>query len=201
MALNAKDPVSFPYGQTGSRLHVLADNLAEAKTQKEVHVTYCRTCEWEHDTEITARYSIDCADDRYKSTQLWLDRHLHRPTLHPCNQCNNTVHREIQYRNPIDLLFFNFENVSVSVDKTIKVPGKSRSKMLRLRGIVYSSGTHYTARIIDRCEKVWFNDGMTTGSMCMLEGELSEFSPDDLTRKGDTRIVMAVYASTATSKS
>jgi hypothetical protein len=48
----------------------------------------------------------------------------------------------------------------------------------RLKGIIYGDGAHFVSRIVDDEERVWYHDGMTTGSGCLLEGSL-HMSPDD----------------------
>ena len=48
----------------------------------------------------------------------------------------------------------------------------------RLKGIIYDDGIHFVSQIVDDEERVWYHDGMTTGSGCLLEGSLHK-SPDD----------------------
>ena len=48
---------------------------------------------------------------------------------------------------------------------------------LKLTGIVYFNLplAHYVARIIDKDGRVWYHDGMNTGTQCIYEGSISEF--------------------------
>ena len=41
--------------------------------------------------------------------------------------------------------------------------------MLRLSGLIYFGGRHYTCRYIADDGKVWFHDGATTGRVCITD--------------------------------
>lgn len=61
--VNAKDPESFPYGESGGRIHVLTDMLGVVHKDVQLNVTYCRQCGNESSSESVLRVCIDCPDD------------------------------------------------------------------------------------------------------------------------------------------
>ncbi|KAF7968782.1 hypothetical protein HWV62_29334 [Athelia sp. TMB] len=166
--VNAKDPESFPYGESGGRIHVLTDMLGVAHKDIQLDVTYCRQCGNENSSESALRVCIDCPDDSKGSTQAFLDNHmLHRSVL-PCNKC-------------------------ASINKVVRVSGKSRARILELKGIVYSDGKHYTARFIEKGD-MWFHDGASTGRECVRDGEFEKTTEGELFFRGEAKAVVAVYA-------
>ena len=65
---------------------------------------------------------------------------------------------------------------------------------MKLRGIVYFGDFHFTSRIIDSNENVWFHDSMVTGQTSSNEGKLHEYTTKSMkTCKGKNAAVV-VYA-------
>ena len=50
-------------------------------------------------------------------------------------------------------MFFNIGGVDLPISKLVRIQGKVRARVLYLRGVGYSDGKHYTARVID-CDEV-----------------------------------------------
>jgi hypothetical protein len=53
---------------------------------------------------------------------------------------------------------------------------------MKLTGIIYYNLplAHYVARIIDKDGRVWYHDGMNTGTQCLNEGVISNFDTTQL---------------------
>lgn len=58
----------------------------------------------------------------------------------------------------------------------IKVPFRGKVYKLRLRGIVYGGGYHFTSRVIDVDGTIWFHDGQVTKSTCRRDGSLNRLT-------------------------
>jgi hypothetical protein len=67
-------------------------------------------------------------------------------------------------------------------------------KTLSLRGIVYYGNYHYTSRIIDINRKVWFHDGMITGSSSQLEGSAVNVEERYFNKCNHKNVALLVYA-------
>jgi len=61
----------------------------------------------------------------------------------------------------------------------------------RLRGVVYHGSYHFTARIIDSNNCVWYHDGMTTGKDCVYEGKWKDIS--DIGSVNERRATLLIY--------
>ncbi|KAF7977845.1 hypothetical protein HWV62_2599 [Athelia sp. TMB] len=182
-AVNAKDPDSFPYGELGSKIHVLTDTLASAHARIQLSVSYCRECGKEDSMESAARYCVDCPDNSLQSTQAFLDRHMLRQSDTDCEGCRVPCYSEIRYRDTADLVFFNIRAGGLPISKLVRIQGKARARILDLRGVIYSDGDHYTARVIDCDELVWFSDGMVSNGQCSFDDKLTDLSEMDLNER------------------
>ncbi|KAF7977064.1 hypothetical protein HWV62_4852 [Athelia sp. TMB] len=185
--LNASDPQSFPYGKAGTAIHVLVDCLGSLDLVKGLEVSYCRGCTTQFEVEFEGRAYIDCPNSHHSSTQEWLNSWILRTTGTACAGCGGRVYKERRFGKSIDLLLFNLGSDEVEIDLKMKVPGEKAARVLELRGVVYTDGAHYTARIIDREGCVWRYDSMADDK-CVedsWEGIL-----EGIGRKG----VVAIYA-------
>jgi hypothetical protein len=67
-------------------------------------------------------------------------------------------------------------------------------KILKLRGIVYHGGYHFTSRIVSSEKKIWYHDGINTGKICLRDGILGSQTEDRLRVCRGRDLVLAVYA-------
>lgn len=65
-------------------------------------------------------------------------------------------------------------------------------KTLRLTGIVYAGGNHFTSRFIDEAGAIWYHDGMSTGKQTLFESSVSDLRIGPEGRKA----VFAIYSTT-----
>ncbi|KAI0314694.1 hypothetical protein OF83DRAFT_1063406 [Amylostereum chailletii] len=74
------------------------------------------------------------------------------------------------------ILAFGIAGSSPIIDHRLELTCEDRTVQYKLKGIVYYGQVHFTARVIDRNDDVWFHDGITTKESCVYEGRLdSEF--------------------------
>jgi hypothetical protein len=73
------------------------------------------------------------------------------------------------------------------------IDGDQRS-VLKLKGLIYFGGFHFTCRIISEDDVMWFHDGMVTGSDTVLDGKLDEMSYEQLHTCRGKKLEIAVYA-------
>ncbi|KAH9855420.1 hypothetical protein C2E23DRAFT_723963 [Lenzites betulinus] len=55
------------------------------------------------------------------------------------------------------------------IDRFLQMDVNGCTRTWSLRGLIYWGSDHFTSRYIDRSGDVWYNDGITTGSECILE--------------------------------
>ncbi|KAJ7617673.1 hypothetical protein DFH06DRAFT_1012334 [Mycena polygramma] len=66
---------------------------------------------------------------------------------------------------------------------------------MRLRGIIYGGGSHFTCRFIEQNGDMWYHDGITTGRRCVRHGNMSVFQgPLDLQKCRGSNAVALIYA-------
>jgi hypothetical protein len=94
---------------------------------------------------------------------------------------------------PLLVLEYPLKNIITSHLLNFHTPGGSRS--LSLKGIVYHGDYHFTSCIIST-GRVWYHDGMTTGSSCVSHGLLSKVGDMQLRQCKGKDLVLAIYTLT-----
>lgn len=93
------------------------------------------------------------------------------------------------------MLVFSLHVGGNSVPKFIRCTvAHNKTKMLPLRGIIYSGDNHFTSHIVSPNKDVWFHNGMITKRMCVKEGHLNDFTEKDLKDREGRDAVLLVYA-------
>ncbi|KAJ7589068.1 hypothetical protein C8J56DRAFT_743227, partial [Mycena floridula] len=66
--------------------------------------------------------------------------------------------------------------------------------VMALRGIVYFvNENHFSAQVITKDNKVWYNNSMANNAQSVLEGKLSDATAEDLSVCPGGRASLAVY--------
>ena len=64
----------------------------------------------------------------------------------------------------------------------------------RLCGFIYYKDNHFTSRIIDSSQKVWYNDALQHGNLYQLEGHLETMTSAKLAISPDGHgLILAFY--------
>ncbi|KAJ7759746.1 hypothetical protein DFH07DRAFT_689420, partial [Mycena maculata] len=65
----------------------------------------------------------------------------------------------------------------------------------KMRGIIYGGQSHFTCRFVSPNGSIWFNDGISTGSECIPDGNIHDTSSVwRLNRCGQKHAVAVIYA-------
>jgi hypothetical protein len=87
---------------------------------------------------------------------------------------------------------------TINIDHTITLPLKGGgNETMVLRGIIYHGGYHFTSRVIDSEQNIWYHDGQTTGNKCLHEGTLKNTPPNMLKTAGERKASILIYGSKA----
>ena len=70
----------------------------------------------------------------------------------------------------------------------------SERTALKLKGLIYFGGFHFTCHIISNDGVIWFHDGMVTESTTVLDGKLDEMTSEQLHTCRGKKLEIAVYA-------
>jgi hypothetical protein len=85
------------------------------------------------------------------------------------------------------------------INKTLRYLHDMFDIIYNLRGIVYRDGNHFVSRLITKDGKMWYHNGITTGSNCIFEGKLDQIPDNEwlmTSSKGFSccKAVLVIYA-------
>ena len=93
------------------------------------------------------------------------------------------------------LLVFNIPEHRGILDREINMKGiNGRNTILKLRGIIYHGNFHFTSRIIANDSKIWYHDGIATGSNAIMDGNMGNKTNSNLTKCKGKVIALVIYA-------
>ena len=83
----------------------------------------------------------------------------------------------------------------IDVNRCLSFDVSNSFKEYTLKGIIYSNRHHFTARLIDKYDNVWYHDGQTTRSYCQMELTLMQaIDIISLKKIGQYEPIMAFYS-------
>jgi hypothetical protein len=103
-----------------------------------------------------------------------------------CSTCNVNLLRSTTFVHTPALLAFDLGRDVPSLDPVLQITCTNSHIPYNLRGVVYFSDKHFTARVITNAGTVWFHDGMLTGSSLLYESQ-------NLATVYTDRAILAVY--------
>ena len=92
-----------------------------------------------------------------------------------CQTCHGRLVRKYVFANIPNFLAFITNQKQIQLNPAVYI-GKQGTKF-RLCGIIYFGGFHFTARIVDINDQIWYNDGIVTGNSSTLEDPLKNGTP------------------------
>ncbi|KAJ7019553.1 hypothetical protein C8F04DRAFT_975515 [Mycena alexandri] len=93
-----------------------------------------------------------------------------------------------------DFIFISVDSDKLLADKRLTIDVAGVRVTLPLRGIVYGGGAHFVCRFISKRGRVWYHDGIVTGSRCVDDGWLKNVDPRWLMSTRTREAVLLVYA-------
>jgi hypothetical protein len=184
----------FPVGQVYSSIGDIAFKMLESDQMLAQTQLACLDCDKTTDVTWDKRFGhkLDADSNTPSSTMKWISK-LERKTSKRCSDCLNNMMKQVYYINIPKLMVFEYPDFDISTSHKIKFNVDDETKVLYLRGIVYHGNNHFTSRIITANGKIWYHDGITTGNICMNEGQLNT-SAIDLKNCQGKQLVLAIYA-------
>ena len=90
-----------------------------------------------------------------------------------CPQCfersqSHTMHIDVPFQLPPKIMFIGVieTNPYIIIDHTLIISHRTSRFEYKLKGGIYFGNNHFTCRLIDNNEMIWFHDGIATGSAC-----------------------------------
>lgn len=196
--LHALDGNAFPYGREWSSLDMLADKTFASFASGNI-IRLCSQCDHRVDTNrrtlagtmyLTPR---DGNADRYLVSQWFEKSFARRESNESCTNCGTRCQLKTEVMQVPNLLALMIYDDLLDFDPLLTFTTVWGEKLiLRLTGIIYSGGSHFTSRYIDGSENVWYHDGIQTGDQTH-----KELLPVDLKLAGGRKAALVIYARVA----
>jgi hypothetical protein len=195
--LYMQNPVMFPRGTHGISVTTLAQEMFKVDYYIASSQHQCPRCDYaEIPIDDKLGYVLHADNTTRYSTHNWINT-ISQSTHRRCPDCNNKMKQVVFYNNTphIIILEYPFKDIKTSHQLEF-VAENGEIKILKLRGIVYHGGYHFTSRIISSKQEVWYHDGITTRNLCTSEDKLVNISDLQLRRCRNKDLVLAIYAQT-----
>jgi len=191
--LYLQHPISFPYGTVGTDISELLTHMIKNQNILGTSIEICSNCQHEHELEITPSSMMFITSSEFKSTNNTFLNWQDAKGL--CERCEGITTIKQRYNQNPGIIAFSIQVGKISINKIIQVTqAHGPSITLPLKGIIYMSNHHFSIRIVTSQKKIWFHDGIATGSTCIYEGLLSDFSDKTLQKHNNSLAVGAIYA-------
>jgi hypothetical protein len=214
--LNLLDSVEYPKGAAFTCLAKLTSQMMAKNRESGAICLSCKACGYKGDTllHISEYFQIrdtgplqDGSYDRgYISDCLaWHLSEEQKITSVHCPRCptsNSTRHYPMTLNISMNrlpyLMCIMLNKHCFQINDTLTYVHEF-DVIYRLRGIIYGDGNHFVARLFTRDRRIWYHDGITTGSKCNFEGTLEKLPDSEwlmTASKGVSRrkAILVVYA-------
>jgi hypothetical protein len=193
--LHMKDPITFPVGQVGTSIAALVREMFNIQYTIGSTCVHCPKCQYKEPPVDNKHLDyVLCADSNISgTTSQWL-KNLQRNIPNVCPQCLTRMTESLSYKQPPKFLVMEYPDQDINSSHIIIYNTNGQIGTLRLRGIIYHGSYHFVSRIISNEGKVWYHDGITTGSRCTSEGNISSISDQKLKDCKKKKLVLAIYA-------
>jgi hypothetical protein len=193
--LHQRSPALFPYGQMGTPIHEMVEQLLRSDHVIMSSWIQCVDCGDKSDLQNDLQTCvIQCHQGSGSSTAARLKKKFR--DLHPrkrCTWCNGKMENIARFKVIPKILAFSVSDSSIHVNKRISFSDGDSNVVFNLKGIIYFGDFHYTARVCKN-EHIWFNDGMIDGRNSAYEKPLRDFTDVELSTCHDKSLSIVIYA-------
>jgi hypothetical protein len=190
--LHKKKPDMFPYGQSGTSIGELAYELMNTDDIKSYSYLICHKCSYEAELDSAMSYYFFSKNTDVSTGSLLRSKQC-KSSKQICPECQSSLFKYEVFHECPKLITIDLHGRDIKLSKTIKVLYQDKIKSLKLRGMTYFGEYHFNARVISNEGKVWYHDGVETGSTCVADGYLSDFSNEMLLTCREKKIGLAIY--------
>ncbi|KAJ7213698.1 hypothetical protein C8J57DRAFT_1255995 [Mycena rebaudengoi] len=203
--LNGRSPVDFPYGAVYVGVDQLVSILLGNNTYAEA-VVECELCGYivpGHVVTLTPMLVVGQdveSDNPVMGISTWLSRHFSKHVQN-CPLCNargiavqdSRMMRMSKILSIPPLLCLSLESRFILLEREISLQCQGIEYSLELRGLVYHSESHFTARVIRPDGGIWFQDGIVMQQAMVWDGMLGlDVAIETLRMRGSRTAVVAL---------
>ena len=210
--LNSNNPLQYPFGKSYTNI----DKLIREFTSEESYGTtqlQCLKCNFMiqkpysylQDYTAVGWCSSDYEKLQYTATiQQYLNFKIIKNKEKTNKVCPNCLRSNKKYSQlcttqqinklPAILIFVIAPWIDINVSLMFNTSGSSKKYILK--GVIYTNGSHFTARIIDKYFTIWYHDGQTTQSLCQREQYLMQIENINFLKthsEGEYKGILAFY--------
>ena len=208
--LNHEKPSQYCYGKNYTDIDGLVREFTFEHSHMASHL-HCRNCKIT--IEGRCSYLSDYTAVGWSSSerailhdaasiQIYLDYKVIKKdevTNRICLECRNVVKKDFplyktQYITELPTVLIFALAPWIDINQNLRFHVSNSIKEYILKGIIYSNGNHFTARLVDESLTVWYHDGQTTRSLCQREDFLMQTDGVvSLKTNGQYEAILAFY--------
>ena len=192
--LHQRNPALFPYGQMGTTVSEMSEQLLRSGNIIASNWIHCVDCGQEDNLNRDIQICVIQCPDQGTTTSACLQKRFQEDyPRRKCRHCNGALSKVMRFDIIPKVLVFSISEPSIGVSKKISFHGGDSLVVFSLKGVVYHSDFHSTAHI---CTNgfVWFHDGMVSGWECTCEKRLTEFTGLELSTCNGKSATLVLYA-------
>jgi hypothetical protein len=209
--LHSNKPSQYPFGQKYTNIDELIRDLTANQSYgtselKCLKCTFTVNKQYSYLQDYTAVGWSSADSEKLQheaSVQQYLNFKIIKNNVKTNKKCPSCLRFEkkefylhtTQYINKLPAILMFVIAPWIEISKSLKFDVLGSSKYYVLKGIIYSNGNHFTARLIDNEFTIWYHDGQITRSVCQKEGSLIQMENIQLnTHIGGYTAIIAFYA-------
>ena len=192
--LHQRNPVIFPYGQTGTPVSEMSEQLLRSDNIIASNWICCVECGHEDNLNKDLQTCVlQCYDQGITTSACLQKRFQEHFPRRKCVHCGGALNKIMRFDVMPKVLVFSISQGSIEVSKKISFCDGDSLVVFGLKGVVYHGDFHYTARVCTD-GSVWFHDGMVSGRECTYEKKLTEFTGLELSTCKAKSATLVLYA-------
>ncbi len=188
-----KNPEIFPSGTRGTDITDLAEAVFNCNNTLCIAKLTCYNCNYISIINPPPQIIMHITNNNLNSTNKWF-LNWQKQNVQSCHSCQSPQVLTRDVSNSHNLFIFGLSVGSIAISKSIRIlKPDGTCSLLPVRGIVYSGNNHFVAQFMDSKKNIWFHDGMTTRTTCVLQGHLKNMTERQLIKCGEKQAVMVIY--------
>ncbi|KAH8067798.1 hypothetical protein BXZ70DRAFT_903103 [Cristinia sonorae] len=177
--LNKSNFEYFPLNHVGTSIDELCAEFLHVPSEYLLCKRGCKKCAFNLRDKCISQVGWDCSINNWnnyprklgsyknRSPQDWIKVASCHKIEQKCGMCSRKIFRRLIFSEEMPMfVFVNVSPVEVLVTPSIQL----NNQQYVLKGLIYLGSEHFVCRVIDAQGKVWYNDGIETGRLCIEEG-------------------------------
>jgi hypothetical protein len=193
LKLMKKNADIFPSGTRGTDIADLGEAIFNCDISLCTARLTCSNCNYNVIVNPPSQIMMHITNRNFNSTNKWFTN-WQKQNTHACHVCQTpqVLTRDVSQSHNLFIFGLSVGDIAISKSLRIFKPDGTCS-LLPVRGIIYSGSNHFVAQFIDSKKNVWYHDGMTTRTKCVLQCHLKTMNERQLMTYGEKQAVMVIY--------